>query len=204
VDLEVPRSSRGGGTSIRSKPHSPLSDQSFQLILRRGMRKGTCSSSALARDVIGSRPPAAFRSFDLCAGGGIGGLKRRLRARGGISADANEREQSGEAPNHSPAMSHRNPPRLPQFSTRSRATLKIILADTKRGGGNSGDSDAAASQFVRNGSASLSFDTFSRIRSSAFTVAAARSPVTPSSCSLLGVITLGAVIGSGNGFVSPK
>jgi hypothetical protein len=50
----------------------------------------------------------------------------------------------------------------------------------------------------------LSFDTFSRILSSAFTVAAAQSPVTPSSCSLLGVLTLGAVIGSGNGFVSPK
>jgi hypothetical protein len=102
-------------------------------------------------------------------------------------------------------MSHRNPPSLPQFSTRSRATLKIILADTKRcGGGKSGDSDAAASRFARNGSASLSFDSFSRILSSAFTVAAARSPVTPSSCSLMGVITLGAVIGSGNGFVSPK
>jgi hypothetical protein len=50
----------------------------------------------------------------------------------------------------------------------------------------------------------MSFDSFSRILSSAFTVAAARSPVTPSSCSLMGVITLGAVIGSGNGFVSPN
>jgi hypothetical protein len=48
--------------------------------------------------------------------------------------------------------------------------------------------------------ASLSFDNLS----SAFTVAAARSPVTPSSQSPMCVITLGAVIGSGNGFVSPN
>jgi hypothetical protein len=43
-------------------------------------------------------------------------------------ADANEREQSGEAQNHSPAMSHRNP----RNSRREiGATLKIILANTK-------------------------------------------------------------------------
>jgi hypothetical protein len=131
VDLEVPCSSQGGGTSIRSKPHSPLSDQSFQLIFRRGMRKGTCSSSVLARDVIGSRPPAAFRSFDLCAGGGIGGLKRRLHARGGTSADAKRALAKWVSTKSFPGNEPSIPPRLPRFSTRSRGDVKIILADTK-------------------------------------------------------------------------
>jgi hypothetical protein len=76
----------------------------------------------------------------LCAGGGIGGLKRRLRARGGTPADVNEREQNGEAPNHSPAMSHRNPLAFRNSRREVGATLKIILADTKRcGEGKSGD-----------------------------------------------------------------
>jgi hypothetical protein len=102
-------------------------------------------------------------------------------------------------------MSHRNPPRLPQFSTRSRSDVEIILADTKRcGGGNSGDSAAAASRFVRNGLASLSFDSF------------LESYHLPSLWPLrdyghaFELFTDGrnnagrAVIGSGNGFVSPK
>jgi hypothetical protein len=41
--------------------------------------------------------PRDLRSFDLCADGGIGALKPWLRARGGASADANEREQGEEA-----------------------------------------------------------------------------------------------------------
>jgi hypothetical protein len=131
-------------------------------------------------------------------------LKRRLRARGRTPADANECEQSGEASNHLPAMSHRSPLAFRNSRREVGATLKIILADIKRcGGGKSGDSDAAASRFGT-ALASLSFDSFSRILSSAFTVATARSPVTPSNCSLMGVIMLGAAIGSGNGFVSPK
>jgi hypothetical protein len=125
------------------------------------MRKGTFPFSVLARDVIRIAISRSFRSFDLCAGGGIGGLKRRLRARGRTPADANEREQSGEAPNHSPAMSNRNP--LPFRNSRREvgASLKIILADTKRcDGGKSGDSDAAASRFVRNGFSVLEFRQF--------------------------------------------
>ena len=56
-----------------------------------------------------------------------------------------------------------NPVSIPQFRHEVGATVKIILAHTERcGGGKSGDSDAAASRLVRNGLASLSFDSFSR------------------------------------------
>jgi hypothetical protein len=131
-------------------------------------RVGWSSTASLTRS---NRMPKELR-LRLCAGGGIGGLKRRLRARGGTPADANEREQSGEAPNHSPAMSRGD------FENHFGGHQAM----RRREGG---DSNAAASRFVR-------------------TVAAAQSPVTLSSCSLMGVITLGAVIGAGNGFVSPK
>jgi hypothetical protein len=47
-----------------------------------------------------------LRSFDLGADGGIGGLKRKLRARGGAPADPNEREHGKETAKRSPAIGH--------------------------------------------------------------------------------------------------
>jgi hypothetical protein len=79
---------------------------------------------------------------------------------GRTPADANECEQSGEAPNHLPAMSHRSPLAFRNSRREVGATLKIILADIKRcDRGKSGDSDAAASRF-RNGLSVLEFRQF--------------------------------------------
>jgi hypothetical protein len=128
-------------------------------------------------DIEGGRVSDALESYaERTAAASVRRRRNRrfeaLRARGGTLADANEREQSGEAPNHSPAMSRGD------FENHFGGHQAM----RRREGG---DSNAAASRFVR-------------------TVAAAQSPVTLSSCSLMGVITLGAAIESGNGFVSPK
>ena len=54
-------------------------------------------------------PIAVFRrdprSFHLRANGGIGGLERRFRPRGGASAYAHEREHGEETADHSPVVS---------------------------------------------------------------------------------------------------
>ena len=125
------------------------------------MRKGTCSSSVLARDVIRIAISSSLSIIWSVRRRRNRRLTRRLRACGGTPADANEREQSGEAPNHSPAMSHRNT--LPFRNSRREVgtTLKVILEDTQAMRRREVRRQRrAASRFVRNGSASLSFDSF--------------------------------------------
>ena len=57
-------------------------------------------------------------SFDLCADGGIGSLKRRLQPRGTASGDAKERDQDEENANCSPIVGHRRPIRVSQLAAR--------------------------------------------------------------------------------------
>jgi hypothetical protein len=71
-------------------------------------------------------------SFDLRADSRIGGLKRRLRARGGAPAEATEREQGEESPDHSPVIGHRNPRSLSQPLARSMAHYATACAKINR------------------------------------------------------------------------
>jgi len=78
---------------------------------RRGRSKSSrqdrSRSSARHHVAPGSRARQRVRSFDLCADGGIDGLKRRFRPGGGASPDANEREHEEQTANHSPVVGHR-------------------------------------------------------------------------------------------------
>ena len=79
---------------------------------KRTTRRGILvpSSGVAAAAGITARSPA---SFDLCANGGIGGFKGRLRPRGAASGGAKEREQDEENANCSPIIGHRKPIPLP-------------------------------------------------------------------------------------------
>jgi hypothetical protein len=73
-------------------------------------------------------------SFDLCADGGIGGLKRRLRPRGTASGDAKEREQDDENANCLSIVGHHSPIRASQLAARNGATMLILEPRRGRGG----------------------------------------------------------------------
>jgi hypothetical protein len=59
----------------------------------------------------GSRRVSRGGPFDLCADGGIGGLKRKFRPRSGAPTDADSRDQSEGAANHSQKIDHCDPVR---------------------------------------------------------------------------------------------
>ena|ERR1700722_9269008 len=71
-------------------------------------------------------------SFDLCADGGIGGLKRRLRPRRTASGDAKEREQDDENANCSPMVGHHSLIRVSQLAARKRRDYATILTKINR------------------------------------------------------------------------
>jgi hypothetical protein len=75
--------------------------------------------------------PAA--AHDLCADGGIGGFKGRLRPWGAASGGgAKEREQDEENANCAPIVGHRSPIRVSQLAARKPRDCATILTKINR------------------------------------------------------------------------
>ena len=98
---------------------------------KRTTRRGILvpSSGVAAAAGVTARSPA---SFDLCADGGIGGFKGRLRPRGAASGGAKEREQDEENANCSPIVGHRSPIRVSQLAARKPRDYATILTKINR------------------------------------------------------------------------
>jgi hypothetical protein len=75
----------------------------------------------------------SLQIIELCADGGIGGLKRRLWPPGRAATDANEPEQGEETyqANDLPVIGHHSLTRLPQLLARRGADYATIFGNSK-------------------------------------------------------------------------